>query len=86
VVLQDAVQVCRLPLEVGVERAHDDARVPGPFPVQEYEVPAVQRQKDPAFPGGEGKHLLVGHGSSGLAHLLRREHIVAHPSQRLDDG
>ena len=76
----------RLPGEIRVHSANDDAGVLRIFPVQANEMAAIQRKHRTGFLGCKLQHFRVRHGLVGLAGFLNGQHVVAERAEFLNGG
>ena len=71
-------------LEVGINAADDDPRVPLVQLVQPNEVAAVERDQRPAFADGKGENLLIGHREPRMPEALESQHVVTKAAESLN--
>src|SRR5262249_6191865 len=76
----------RLSREIRIKGASNDARVLIALAVEANEVPSIQGEHGAIFSAGKLQHFIVGHGLLGFDGLVRGQHVVAKPTQTLDDG
>lgn len=79
------VDSLRLPREVRVKRARNDAAMAAVGIVQSDEVTAVQSEQCAGVCGSERQHVLVRHRLAGLSGFLNRHGVMLKFAEFLDD-
>jgi hypothetical protein len=74
-----------LPHEIGIERTDDDSCVFGLFHVEMDEVFAIKGENDSIAGKGKSRNRFVRHGQPRVTSFLRRQDIVPHSFEFLND-